>query len=74
MTLRARLTQAERRAATRAQATEPTLVLIVPFVSKDPAAVPTDPPEELVQERLAEARAAGRSVAVVFWPDRGNAQ
>lgn len=65
MTLRARLAQAERQAGTRAQDTEPVAVVVRLFGDV------TDPPAELVAECVAEAREAGRSVAVVFWPPVG---
>ena len=68
MTLRARLAQAERRAGTRAQETE--LVAVVVRLFGDV----TSPPAELMQERRAEAWAAGQSLAVVFWSGEGELQ
>lgn len=67
MTLRARLTQLEKQVTARAGG-EDMVVIVLTQWGEDPAPSP-GPPEELVQHRIAEARNAGQSCAVILWPE-----
>lgn len=68
MTIGVKLRQLEDRVAHLQNADEMTVVIIRQW-TPDPAAPFVGPPEEVVQERIAEARAAGQSFVAILWPE-----